>query len=289
MNLEPLIDQLKTLPQYLIPQHLLSRGVHKLTRLKLGKTTQWMIQRFIQLYNIDMSIVEKSDIQDYTSFNEFFTRKLKPSARPLAETGIISPVDGEISQIGRIGNQRLFQAKSHRFQLVDLMGGDIDLADLFQNGLFCTIYLSPRDYHRIHIPMTGQLTDMIYVPGRLFSVNASTTRVVPNLFAKNERVICLFNTEWGPMALILVGALFVGSIKTTWAGEVTPSRISALQRWQYLPENAKIFQRGEEIGQFNMGSTVIVLLDASHIEWLPEHTKHSKLRMGQMLARYLSC
>lgn len=288
MNQESFIDHLKTLPQYLIPQHLLSRGVHKFTRLKLGKTTQWMIHRFIQTYHIDMEGVENSTIQTYTTFNEFFTRKLKPSARPLAESGIISPVDGEISQIGRVGNHRLFQAKSHRFQLTDLMGGNIDLADLFRNGLFCTIYLSPRDYHRIHIPMTGQLTDMVYVPGRLFSVNASTTRVVPNLFSRNERVICLFNTEYGPMALVLVGALFVGSIKTVWAGDIAPSRSSSVQHWQYHSENLKIFQRGDEIGQFNMGSTVIVLLDSSRIEWLPEHIKQSKLRMGQMLARYLS-
>jgi len=288
MNSQSISDQLKTLPQYLIPHHLLSRMVHKFTRLKLGKTTQWMIQRFIRLYNIDMSIVENPNIQDYASFNEFFTRKLKPSARPLSKTGIISPVDGEISQIGRVGNQRLFQAKGHRFQLFDLMGGNIDLTDLFQNGLFCTIYLSPKDYHRIHIPMTGQLTDMIYVPGRLFSVNERTSRVVPNLFARNERVICLFNTELGPMALILVGALFVGSIKTTWAGEVAPSRSSSLQHWQYPSENTKIFQRGDEIGQFNMGSTVILLLDGKRIEWLSEYAKHSKLRMGQILAQYLS-
>jgi len=288
MNSQSIIDQFKTLPQYLIPHHLLSRVVHKFTRLKLGKTTQWMIQRFIRLYNIDMSIVENQNIQDYASFNEFFTRSLKASARPLAKTGIVSPVDGEISQIGRVGNQRLFQAKGHRFQLIDLMGGNIDLADLFQQGLFCTIYLSPRDYHRIHMPMTGQLTDMIYVPGRLFSVNERTTRVVPNLFARNERIICLFNTEFGPMALILVGALFVGSIKTVWADEVAPSRSFSTQHWQYPPENAKIFQRGDEIGQFNMGSTVILLLDSKRTEWLSEYAKHSKLIMGQVLARYLS-
>jgi len=288
MNSQAISDQLKTLPQYLIPHHLLSRGVHKLTRLKLGKITQWMIQRFIRLYDIDMSIVENPNIQGYTNFNEFFTRALKSTARPIAENGIISPVDGEISQIGRVGNQRLFQAKGHRFQLLDLMGGNIDLADLFRDGLFCTIYLSPKDYHRIHIPMTGQLTDMIYVPGRLFSVNERTTRVVPNLFSRNERIICLFNTELGPMALILVGALFVGSIKTTWAGEVTPSHSSTSQHWQYPAENTKIFQRGDEIGQFNMGSTVILLLDGKRTEWLSHYAKHSKLLMGQILARYLS-
>ncbi len=253
-----MIDSLLTLPQYLIPHHLLSRLILKLTRLQLGTFTHWIIKRFIKYYNVDMGIA--GDVRDYVSFNQFFTRALKPTARPLDDSAnIICPVDAEISQIGSIEKGSLLQAKGRYFQLNDLLGGQTEMASLFQQGLFCTLYLSPKDYHRIHIPTTGRLTDMVYVPGRLFSVNQRTSRVVPNLFARNERVICLFETEFGPMALILVGALFVGSIETVWAGTVTPNRSSKIEHWHYSEQTAPILQRGAEMGRFNMGSTVIVL------------------------------
>ncbi len=278
-------DSLLTLPQYLIPHHLLSRLMLKFTRLQMGAVTHWLIRRFIKQYRVDMSIAESQQARDYSSFNQFFTRALKPAARPLSEAQIISPVDAQISQIGQIENGSLLQAKGRYFELNELLGGSNKMVNLFQQGLFTTLYLSPKDYHRIHMPATGQLTDMVYVPGRLFSVNQRTSRVVPNLFARNERVICLFETEFGPMALILVGALFVGSIETVWAGTVTPNRCSEIEHWSYSEATAPILQRGAEMGRFNMGSTVIILLDANRLTWLPKLTTSSSVLMGQGLAQ----
>lgn len=278
-----LLDLLKTLPQFVLPHHLLSRGAHSLTRWEGGSLTHWMIRKFIQYYHIDMTITQSPDIQSYHSFNQFFTRALKPSARPLAQTGILSPVDGEISQIGTIQEGSLVQAKGHGFTLEELLGGYSSLITPFKNGRFCTLYLSPRDYHRIHMPYTGRLTEMVYIPGRLFSVNQSTTRVVPKLFARNERLICSFETDIGPLALILVGALFVGNLETVWSGPVPSSSHPA--HWQYPPETAPLLARGAEMGRFNMGSTVILLLDAQRIHWLPEHTPQRKLLMGNLLAQ----
>jgi phosphatidylserine decarboxylase len=270
--------------QYIIPQHLLSRLVLKFTRLKLGGFTHWLIKRFINVYKVDMNIVESPNISDYNSFNQFFTRSLKATARPLAATDIISPVDGQISQIGQINNGSLIQAKGRDFQLDDLLAGQTDMVNLFKQGLFTTLYLAPKDYHRIHMPITGRLTAMIYVPGRLFSVNQRTSRAVPNLFARNERVICLFETELGPMAMILVGALFVGSIDTVWAGTIAPSRLSSVKRWNY---SEPVLERGAEMGRFNMGSTVIVLHDAQHVAWLSELKPQQNLKMGEGLAQAL--
>ncbi|MDM8560522.1 archaetidylserine decarboxylase [Candidatus Parabeggiatoa sp. HSG14] len=282
-----LSDQLLTLPQYLIPQHLLSRLVLKLTRLQWGTVTHWMIRRFINFYGIDMNIAQSSEVRDYASFNLFFTRALKSTARPFSETEILSPVDAKISQIGQIESGSLLQAKGRHFQLTELLGGQTKIASLFKQGLFCTLYLSPKDYHRIHMPMTGRLTDMVYVPGRLFSVNQRTSRVVPNLFARNERVICLFETAFGPMALILVGAIFVGCIETVWAGTIAPNRSSQIQHWHYPEKTAPFLQRGEEMGRFNMGSTVIMLLDANYLTWLSHLKTQNKVLMGEGMAQYL--
>lgn len=284
---KPLISSLLTLPQYVIPQHLLSRLILKLTRLQMGIISHWIIKGFIKYYDVDMSVAQSPQVQDYTHFNQFFTRALKPTARPLAKSTIISPVDGEISQIGQIDNGYLLQVKGDYFRLDDLLARNAEIIKLFKNGLFCTLYLSPKDYHRIHIPMTGRLTDMVYVPGRLFSVNRRTTQVVSNLFARNERVICLFQTEMGSMALILVGALLVGSIETVWAGTVTPNRWSQIQHWHYSGEAVPVLQRGNEMGRFNMGSTVIVLLEANRAAWLPDLAALNKIRMGQALAQPL--
>lgn len=277
-------DTLFTLPQYIIPQHLLSRVVLKFTRLKLGGFTHWLIKRFIKLYKVNMDIVESANIHDYSSFNQFFTRKLKTDARPLAATDVISPVDAQISQIGQINNGSLIQAKGREFQLDDLLAGQTDMVNLFKQSLFTTLYLAPKDYHRIHMPITGRLTDMVYVPGRLFSVNQRTSRAVPNLFARNERVICLFETELGPMAMILVGALFVGSIETVWAGTVAPSSLSKITRWNY---SKPALEKGAEMGRFNMGSTVIILHDAQHVAWLSELKSEQSIKMGEGLAQAL--
>jgi phosphatidylserine decarboxylase len=282
------LDRLVTAIQYVIPQHGLSRLVFKFTRLAMGPLTHWWIKGFIKFYQIDMSSAQVTEVRHYATFNQFFTRALKPTVRPLSDqVEIISPVDGEISQMGRIEQGQLLQAKGHYFQLEDLLAQQTDIVTYFKSGLFGTLYLSPRDYHRIHMPVSGRLTDMIYVPGRLFSVNQRTSRVVPNLFARNERVICLFTTEVGPMALILVGALLVGSIETVWAGVITPNQLAQVQRWHYPAAKAPILSQGNELGRFNMGSTVILLFDAQQISWLPEITVPHKQLMGQSLARRL--
>lgn len=270
--------------QYIIPQHLLSRVVLKFTRLKLGSFTHWLIKRFINVYKVDMNIADSPNISDYNSFNKFFTRSLKATARPLAATDIISPVDAQISQIGQINNGSLIQAKGRDFQLDDLLAGQTDMVNLFKQGLFTTLYLAPKDYHRIHMPITGRLTAMVYVPGRLFSVNQRTSQAVPNLFARNERVICLFETELGPMAMILVGALFVGSIDTVWAGTIAPSRLSSIKRWNY---SEPMLEKGAEMGRFNMGSTVIILHDAQHVAWLSELKPQQNIKLGEGLAQAL--
>jgi len=277
-----LTDKLLTSIQYVIPQHFLSRLVLKFTRLQLGGITHWLIKRFIKFYDVDMSIANLPEVSNYASFNQFFTRTLKPTARPLA-TGIISPVDAEISQIGTITSGCLLQAKGHSFKLTDLLGGNAEISTLFQEGLFCTLYLSPKDYHRIHVPVASKLTDMVYVPGRLFSVNQRTTRVIPNLFARNERLICIFETEFGPMALILVGAIFVGSITTKWTGEI--NHLSQIKHWHHT--EAPHLQLGAELGCFNMGSTVIMLLGSKQVAWLSEQCVPKKILMGQQLARLL--
>ncbi|MCK5876627.1 MAG: phosphatidylserine decarboxylase [Candidatus Marithrix sp.] len=272
-------DKILTSIQYVIPQHLLSKIVLKLTRLQLGGFTHWLIRRFIKFYNVDMSIANLPEANNYASFNKFFTRSIKPVSRPLA-TGIVSPVDAEISQIGTIEESCLLQAKGHSYKLIDLLGGDVKTSALFEQGLFCTLYLSPKDYHRIHTPIASKLTNMTYVPGRLFSVNQRTARVIPNLFARNERLICMFETEFGPMALILVGAIFVGSIETKWTGEI--NHLSQIKHWHY--ETAPQLQLGAEFGHFNMGSTVIMLLGSKQVAWLPEQCKSKKILMGQQLA-----
>jgi phosphatidylserine decarboxylase len=282
------LDRFLTAIQYVIPQLWLSQLVFKLTRLAMGPLTHWLIKGFIRFYQVDMSSAQLVEVRHYATFNQFFTRALKPTARPLSnQAEIISPVDGEISQIGRIEQGQLVQAKCRYFQLEDLLAKQADIVTQFESGLFCTLYLSPRDYHRVHMPVSGQLTDMIYVPGRLFSVNQRTSRVVPNLFARNERVICLFTTEVGTMALILVGALLVGSIETVWAGAITPNQLAQVQRWHYPAVRAPILSRGAELGRFNMGSTVILLFEAKQVSWLPEITVPHKQFMGQSLARRL--
>ncbi len=277
------LDYLMTLPQHLIPHHLLSRLVFKLTRLKLGCFTHWTIKTFIRYYQIDMQNVLIPEIQNYTDFNQFFTRALTPEARPLAKADLVSPVDGVVSQIGVLDSLPSLKAKNHSFQLHELLANHTDKVALFKHGLFCTIYLSPRDYHRIHLPIAGRLTDMIYVPGRLYSVNSRTVRTVPNLFSRNERVICLFATEQGPLALILIGALFVGSMETIWAGAVPPSPSSQPQHWRYSEVDAPVFQQGDEIGRFNMGSTVILLLGRQQRVWNPELAVGSRVLMGNAL------
>jgi phosphatidylserine decarboxylase len=271
---------------YLLPHHLLSALMFRLTRLGWPPLKDLMIERFIRLYAVDMDEALQSDPRIYPTFNDFFTRALDPAARPLApEAGaIVCPADGHLSQAGRIEAGRIFQAKGRDFSLEELLGGDAQWMARFEGGSFATVYLSPRDYHRVHMPFSGTLRRMLHVPGRLFSVSPITTRVVPRLFARNERVICLFETAVGPMAIILVGAIFVASIDTAWAGRVTPTS-QRVAVWDYGSDAARLLslEKGAEMGRFNMGSTVILLFGPEAVDWAGELQPGASVRMGQRI------
>ncbi|MBA3564706.1 MAG: phosphatidylserine decarboxylase, partial [Gammaproteobacteria bacterium] len=250
--------------QYPLPQHLISRIVYRATRVRVGWFKNALIRSFVRLYGVNLSEALATTPEAYASFNDFFTRPLRAGARPAttAPDALAAPVDGELARFGTVVEGKLLQAKGHRFALTDLLGGDAGLAGRFDCGMYATLYLAPRAYHRIHLPFAGRLSEMIFVPGRLFSVNDATARSVPRLFARNERVIAIFETSAGPLAVVLVGALCVGSIETVWAGEVTPGGGRRLARRRYPDHGpgALRFERNAEIGRFNMGSTVIVLL-----------------------------
>ena len=240
-----------------------------------------------------MSEAANPDLNAYPSFNDFFTRALKPGVRPLdqARNSITSPADGVVSQAGAIVDGEIFQAKGKSFSAIDLLGGDAERAQPFHDGLFTTIYLSPKDYHRLHMPLGGLLTEMVHIPGRLFSVNQATTENVPGLFARNERVACLFDTPAGPMALVLVGAIFVSSIETTWHGVVTPPTIETVRNWRYSSNSetpVAEFEKGQEMGRFNMGSTIIVLFGKDAVEWQADFIAGKAVNMGEAIGRLAS-
>lgn len=282
-------DRLRNLPQYLLPQRLSTRLIFRLARVQWPWLKNALIRGFARYFQINWNEALESKPQAYADFNAFFTRALKPEARPLAhgETTVCCPVDGTISQIGCAEADRLLQAKGQYFSLTALLGGDAEQARLFQNGPFTTLYLSPRDYHRIHMPLTGQLRAMTHIPGRLFSVSPLTTRVTPELFARNERVVTLFDTVLGPMALVLVGAINVASIETVWAGAITPPLGSTIQRWTYPLDGAGSvkLERGAEMGRFNLGSTVILLFGPETVGWEREAGAGVQVRMGQRLGK----
>ena len=275
-------------PQYLLPHHLLSQCMSKLTHCRKPQWKNAFIKLIIRLYGVNMAEAKNEELAAYDSFNHFFTRELKPGARGIAPAAdaIASPADGAVSQAGLIEAGRIFQAKGHAYSTLELLGGDAERARLFENGGFATIYLSPKDYHRLHMPLTGILKEMVHIPGRLFSVNAATAGAVPNLFARNERVACIFDTEAGPMALILVGAIFVSSVETVWHGVVTPPSINAPRSWQY-EESAIRLEKGAEMGRFNMGSTIIVLFAKDKTAWSPELQAGQPVRLGEMIGRCL--
>ncbi len=279
-------ESLTTLPQYILPHHFLSTVMSKFTHSKIKVWKNLMISQIIKIYGVNMSEAKEQDINNFESFNHFFTRELKSGVRPVTsvENAIACPADGAVSQAGLIEQGDIFQAKGKSFTAIDLLGGDAERAKPFENGSFTTIYLSPKDYHRLHMPIKGTLTEMIHIPGRLFSVNGATANSVPGLFARNERVACMFDTELGPMALILVGAIFVSSVETTWHGVVTPPSIDSVRSWQYQ-ENAPVIEKGEEMGRFNMGSTIIVLFGKDKIKWEDEFKAGKKVQLGEMIAR----
>ena len=279
-------DRLAVLPQYLIPKQALTVLAGKLAGARAGGLTTGVIRWFVGRYGVNMAEAANPDIASYPSFNEFFTRPLKPGARPLADADYLCPVDGAISQFGRIQRDQIFQAKGHSYSTTALLGGDRDLALWFHDGEFATLYLSPRDYHRIHMPCDGRLTRMIYIPGALFSVNPTTARGVPGLFARNERVVCVFENDAGPFVLTLVGATIVGSMATVWHGVVTPPRPGEIKRWDYTNQPVEL-AKGAEMGRFLLGSTVVLLWPKGTLKFNPDWTPGGAVRMGQMMGKAL--
>ncbi|WP_162541224.1 archaetidylserine decarboxylase [Aggregatibacter segnis] len=272
--------------QYIMPQLYLTQLAGWFAQQKWGAVTHFVIKVFAKKYNVDMSEAKKENFSDYESFNQFFIRELKDDARKINEnpTALCLPADGRVSQIGHIDDERLLQAKGHFFSLSDLLAGDEELVNTFKNGEFATIYLSPRDYHRVHMPCDATLRKMIYVPGDLFSVNPFLAEHVPNLFARNERVICVFDTAFGPMVQILVGATITASMSTVWAGVINPPRTGEIKVWTYQGDNAIKLTKGQEMGAFQLGSTVINLFPANSVT-LAEHLEVDvPVRMGEILA-----
>lgn len=279
-----LSDRLLTLPQYLIPQHALSVLMHKLTRSELTWFKNSFIRFIIKKYKVNIEEAKTAELTAYRSFNEFFTRQLREGVRPIADGDVVvSPVDGAISQLGQINKGQIIQAKGRQYSVLELLAGDQKLAQQFENGQFATIYLSPRDYHRIHMPLTGKLKSMSYIPGNLFSVSPRTARAVPKLFARNERVVTVFETDIGPMVLVLVGAIFVGSMETVWQGQITPDYGKKVEHWTYQDEQAITIQKGEEMGRFNMGSTVVMLMPEQCKPFLGKFKAGSTIQLGQAI------
>lgn len=286
MNLKEIVT---VLPQYALPHHALSGLMSKLTHCQNKTWKNLFIKSIVQMYGVNMQEAKFQDLDHYPSFNDFFTRELKDGARQIASAAnaIACPADGAVSQAGPISNGRIFQAKGHDYTALELLGGDTERAQAFENGSFATIYLSPKDYHRLHMPLTGTLKEMVHIPGRLFSVNNTTVGAVSNLFARNERVACIFDTDAGPMALILVGAIFVSSVETVWHGVVTPPSISAPRTWRY-EENAPTLEKGVEMGRFNMGSTIIVLFGKEKTAWIEDLTAGKAVQLGEAIGRTLA-
>ena len=268
--------------QYLLPKQALTVLAGKFAGWRGGALTTRVIGWFVRRYKVDMSEAANPDIAAYDSFNAFFTRPLRTDARPLADSAFLCPVDGAISQFGAIDGEQIFQAKGHHYSTRALLGGDAALAARFAGGSFATLYLSPRDYHRIHMPRSGRLSRMIHVPGALFSVNPATARGVPGLFARNERVVCIFESENGPFALVLVGATIVGSMATVWHGVVNPPRSGTLREWHY-DEAEVVLEKGVEMGRFLLGSTVVMLFPRDTIAFNPAWQPGAPVRMGEAM------
>ncbi|MFT2109816.1 archaetidylserine decarboxylase [Marinomonas sp. 2405UD68-3] len=269
--------------QHITPQKSLSRCIGRMAECEIDFIKDTFIKHFVSKYQVDMSQAIESDPFAYRNFNDFFTRAIKPELRPIidAENSIACPADGAISQIGDIEYGTIMQAKEHSYSLTSLLGGDAELSNQFLGGKFATVYLSPKDYHRVHMPLDGKLTKMIHVPGKLFSVNKVTAEQIPSVFARNERTICLFETEAGPMAVILVGAMIVASIETIWAGQVTPMSKDVVT-WDYSQLSEVNLKKGEEMGRFKLGSTAIVLFGKDAIEWEESLSAEAPTTMGML-------
>ncbi len=283
-----MLDAIKVWPLYCLPKHALSRLIYRLTRIEFTPWKNSLINTFIFFYKIDMKQAIDQKADNYASFNAFFTRRLKPNARSWNKDNelILSPVDGFISQMGNINNSQLIQAKGKDYSLATLLANDSEMTKQFKNGSFTTLYLSPRDYHRIHMPVTGKLIKSVYVPGDLFPVNTASVRTVDQLFARNERFISIFETELGLMAQIMVGAIFVGSMETVWLGQITPTKCRELTIKEYAADPVKLNQ-ADEFGHFNMGSTVILLFEKDKLNWLTNLNENDPIQVGQVLANVI--
>jgi phosphatidylserine decarboxylase len=280
-------DRLAVLPQYLMPKQAMTSFAGWVAGNAWGPLTTQIIRRFVDRYAVNMAEAANADVNSYRTFNEFFTRALKPGARPLAAADLICPVDGAISQFGAIERDQIFQAKGHHYSTTAMVGGDAALAAQFDNGHFATLYLSPKDYHRIHMPCDGRLTRMIHVPGELFSVNPVTARGVPGLFARNERVVCVFDGPHGPFVLALVGATIVGSMATAWHGVVNPPRGKQVRDWRYddTPAGTPVrLRQGDEMGRFLLGSTVVLLFPAGRLTFNPAWAPERSIQLGEAMA-----
>ena len=275
-------DRLAVLPQYLLPKGALTNFAGRVAGAKGGAMTTRLIRWFVGRYNVNMDEALDPDITHYTSFNDFFTRALRPGARPIAQADYVCPVDGRISQFGTIDKDQIFQAKGHQFSTTALVGGDAALAAQFEHGSFANLYLSPRDYHRIHMPCDGRLTRMIYVPGELFSVNPTTARGIPGLFARNERVVCVFDTANGPFVMTLVGATIVGSMATVWHGVVNPPRSGQVRDWSYANDHI-VLKKGEELGRFLLGSTVVMLFPKDTLQFNQAWQPAGPVQLGEVM------
>lgn len=278
-------DKLKIIGQYILPKHSVTFIAGKLANAKMGKLTTFLITKFIKKFKIDMSEAKYSEPSHFATFNDFFTRELKEGLRPIVEgdENLATPVDGCVSQQGDIKSGRIFQAKGHDFSLRELLGGRDDVAAPFDEGIFSTVYLAPKDYHRIHMPITGKLEQMIFIPGDLFSVNPLTAQNVPNLFARNERAVAIFSTAIGPMAMVLVGATIVGSIETVWEGTLTAQKNKDLQYWDYQDQDI-VLEKGAEMGRFKLGSTIVALFPKDTIEFSEDLAPSSVTRLGELFA-----
>ena len=279
-------NQLNLALQYILPQHLLSRGVGVLANSTHKPLKNFLIRHFIKHFKVDLSDANTKDIKQFATFNDFFIRTLKKGARPYpkARNIIASPVDGTVSQVGDISAGVLVQAKSRHYSLYELLGGETNHANILKEGKFATLYLSPADYHRVHMPIDGKLMATTYVPGKLFSVNHFTTQKVPNLFARNERLVMFFDSEFGPFVLVMVGAMLVASIVTSFAGVISPSSLNTISHSDYS-DQPKAFKRGEELGYFQFGSTVILVFDSKAIGWDASVRAESAVKLGQSMAK----
>ena len=276
-------NRLAVIPQYLLPKRVITVLAGKLANLRGGAFTHAVIRRFVAHYRVDMSEAAQSRIEQYPTFNDFFTRPLRTGVRPIADAPFVCPVDASVSQFGPIEHDQIFQAKGHSYSTRALVGGDQELAHRFDGGHFATLYLAPRDYHRIHMPCDGRLVRMIHVPGDLFSVNPLTARHVPNLFARNERVVCVFDTAVGPFVNVLVGATIVGSVATVWHGVVNPPRGAGIREWRYDDRSIALV-KGQEMARFLLGSTVVMLFPKGVLTFVSDWAPSRPVRLGEPMA-----